>query len=296
MTKPYKLSSEIKEFIIREKKSDPKLSCRGLISRVKEHFQVALSKSLINNIIKEHNLSAPVGRRRIRSPIAFSGPIEEKIEQKSEAFVENGGLFFLKAANLKLNLTHKLAQNLLAYFPGLSEENLQGIIEACIYLPYFKDKNSLCLFIGRKISKSAMAQYSKKLAEIPIGEINKLLMRLGFLYNINEINELHKECLIKINNYAQADFFPAVYQTLDFAAMQERFYSLLAKVEKRPKLLKIQLFYPTHFTWLNDLVWQEDIFYAANKLNKSEIFSQDNEQFWMSPRLKIKDEKAVSFL
>jgi len=296
MTKAYKLTPEIKEFIIREKGFEPKLSCRGLISLVKARFQVELSKSLINNIIKENNLSAPVGRPRVSGQSFVPVPREEKIEKKPEEFSENGGLFFLKAADLKLNLTPKLSQNLLVYFPNLSQEALQGMIEATIYLPFFKDKNSLWLLLDKKISNSALEEYMKKLSVIPLTEVNnKVLMKSGFDCNINEINELNKEILERLNSYVQAIFFPEVYQTLDFAAMQERFYSLPAKIEKRPKLLKIQLFYPESFAWLNDLVWQEDFFYAASKLNKTEIFTPQNEQVWISPRPKLKEEKTLSF-
>ena len=120
-------------------------------------------------------------------------------------------------------------------------------------------------------------------------------MKLGFDHNINEINELYQLILLRLNDYVQINFFPDIYQTLDFIAMQERFYSLLAKVENRPKLFKIQLFFPKNFAWEYDLVWQEDFFYAANKLNKSEIFTPQNEQFWISPRPQPIDEKAVSF-
>ena len=67
MAKYCKLNEEIKQFIIQQKKANPELSCRGMISLIKERFQVNLSKSLINNVIKEQNLSGPVeegGKKR----------------------------------------------------------------------------------------------------------------------------------------------------------------------------------------------------------------------------------------
>jgi len=60
----YKLKPEIKEFIIEKKQSNPILSCRGMVGLVEDNFNIKLSKSTINSIIKAVNLSSPVGRRR----------------------------------------------------------------------------------------------------------------------------------------------------------------------------------------------------------------------------------------
>ncbi len=63
MAKYYKLNEEIKQFIIQQKKADPELSCRNLVPLVKEHFQISLSKSLINNdIIWQEGLSHAANR------------------------------------------------------------------------------------------------------------------------------------------------------------------------------------------------------------------------------------------
>ena len=60
----YKLGPEIKDFILEEKKANPQLSCRGIASLVENKFQLKISKSSINYIIKEAGLSLPIGRRR----------------------------------------------------------------------------------------------------------------------------------------------------------------------------------------------------------------------------------------
>lgn len=59
----YKLKPEIKEYILEQKRSDPNFSCRKLPATVLEKFQVKLSKSTINTIIKEAGLSSAVGRK-----------------------------------------------------------------------------------------------------------------------------------------------------------------------------------------------------------------------------------------
>jgi len=63
MGKIHKLKPEIKSFILEQKKANPASSCRNLASLVKDKFQVKLSKSSINGIIKQAGLSMPVGRR-----------------------------------------------------------------------------------------------------------------------------------------------------------------------------------------------------------------------------------------
>lgn len=59
----YKLTPEIIDFILQHKKENPRLSCRKLTDIVNQTFQIAVSKSSINKILKESELSSPVGRR-----------------------------------------------------------------------------------------------------------------------------------------------------------------------------------------------------------------------------------------
>jgi hypothetical protein len=66
MAKPYKLRSEIEQFIVEKKREDSKFSCRKLVLLIKEKFGLDLSKSSINAIIKENSLSAKIGRPRVR--------------------------------------------------------------------------------------------------------------------------------------------------------------------------------------------------------------------------------------
>ncbi len=76
MANPYKLKREIEQFIINQKQQNPGLSCRGLIPLVSGHFQINLSKSLINKVLKQNSLSSPVGRRREQPQKVSIQPIE----------------------------------------------------------------------------------------------------------------------------------------------------------------------------------------------------------------------------
>lgn len=302
MANNYKLTQEIKQFIVQQKSLNLKLSCRGLIPLVKEHFQVNLSKSLINTIIKENNLSSPKGRKRIKEPLIPQPLLEIHIEpqikpqavEKKPGIMENGGCFFLKAAELKLNLSFRLAGDIRFYLADLSTFQLQEMIEVLIYKPIFKDTQSLSVLLGREVLPENLMQYAQQLVSIPLSQLKEPLAKLGIKYNINEINELCKQCLLRLNSYV-VTLFPPEYQFLDFEAMQKRFYSLPAKVEREKGLLNIQLFYPKQFFWLNDIVWQEGFSYAANKVNENRIFARDSQQIWINPQPNFLPENA-SFL
>lgn len=95
----YKLNEDVVNFILTEKKANPTLSCRRLVELIREKFQVEISKSAVNEVIKNASLSSPVGRtplpdkksRRFKIPdekkmILFSPPMvlnpETQTEQK----------------------------------------------------------------------------------------------------------------------------------------------------------------------------------------------------------------------
>ena len=61
----YKLKSEVIEYILQSKRDNLFLSCRELAQLTGEKFQFQVSKSSINAVIKNAQLSSPVGRRSI---------------------------------------------------------------------------------------------------------------------------------------------------------------------------------------------------------------------------------------
>lgn len=58
----HKLKPEVTEFILKQKKDSPALSCRKLADLVLAGFKIEISKSSINAIIKQAGLSGPIGR------------------------------------------------------------------------------------------------------------------------------------------------------------------------------------------------------------------------------------------
>lgn len=276
----YKLKPEIANFILEQKKLNPTLSCRMLIPVVSEKFKITISKSSINSIIKEFNLSSKVGRRRLK--------------EKMPEIIENGGLIFLKAADLKLELTKQVMTIFSVYFPDKKIGFQQKINEILTYLEFFKfsqlvsnrqnfRKLGLWWLSDGMVSKDNLSDFCQRLNQISIPEASKILEKLKLEHNISIFSDLYKECLYRLNTYVQINFFPPGYQFLDPFEMKDRFYRLQANIEKKSHLLKIHLFYPTGFFWVNDIIWQEGFSYAANKVNEANIVNENGEQIWINP-------------
>ncbi|MDP2905664.1 MAG: helix-turn-helix domain-containing protein, partial [Candidatus Omnitrophota bacterium] len=76
MANGYKITPEITNFIIDKKKNKPTLSCRVISTLIEKKYQTPLSKSTINEIIKQAGLSLPIGRRseKVRTAVQQSAP------------------------------------------------------------------------------------------------------------------------------------------------------------------------------------------------------------------------------
>ena len=66
----HKLKREVVDFIVAYKTKEPDISCRRLVDTVQKKFDVKISKSSINAIIKDSSLSSPVGRRSVEKKIS----------------------------------------------------------------------------------------------------------------------------------------------------------------------------------------------------------------------------------
>lgn len=58
----HKLTDEVIEFIIKYKKTNPKIGCRDLAKITSQKFQTDVSKSSVNTVLKDSKLSNPLGR------------------------------------------------------------------------------------------------------------------------------------------------------------------------------------------------------------------------------------------
>ena len=76
----HKLKQEVIDFILAEKKTNPQISCRRLAEVIQEKFQLEVSKSSVNSVLKNAQLSSAVGRRlgTTKLPKKFTIPVEKK--------------------------------------------------------------------------------------------------------------------------------------------------------------------------------------------------------------------------
>lgn len=72
----HKFKQEVIDFIINNKMDLPTLSCRKITDLVNDKFQLDVSKSAVNNILKKEKLSSSVGRRA--RVVSFQIPIQKK--------------------------------------------------------------------------------------------------------------------------------------------------------------------------------------------------------------------------
>lgn len=75
----YKLKKEVLDFILEQKKVNPELSCRKFVDIIYQRFQLELSKSSVNTILKDAQISSPVGRRGSGDVRTKAAPLREKI-------------------------------------------------------------------------------------------------------------------------------------------------------------------------------------------------------------------------
>ena len=123
---PNKLSPRIRSFLLEIKKKHPKLSCRKACRFVERKFLVKISKSRVNLLWKEKELSQPVGRI----------PTKQFVLKTQ---FENAGFLFLMAADTQLQTTKILAENM-AFMPSKSSQlSTQKGLQVLIYKKLFPD-------------------------------------------------------------------------------------------------------------------------------------------------------------
>jgi len=264
----YKLTDEIKDFIIKKKLSDKMLSCRDLVPIIKDSFSVELSKSLINNIIKDAKLSSAVGRRKRFSCI--------------NTHLENGGCVFILAADEKLQLSAFFSEFLEPYFPQLPRAEQSIIHKVLLYAPIFKllsladmegyRGESLWWLSGGRVSLDKIKYFFDGLNNISLPEISsKLSSQFNYDFKLNDYNMLHENIRLFLHSYVIKNFFPPVFQFFDFLAMKERFYSLSAELLNSNSDIICEFSYSRDFFWLNDVLWKEGFKYAAAAVTAAKI-------------------------
>lgn len=177
----YKLEAKIKDFILEKKKSDSNLSCRKLATLILDKFEIEISKSSVNSLVKNTGLSMPVGRRRkkrrhraempvpppteikLLAPpleieaekpveVYMEAPVEPAIElpvDKTEIAAELGtecsGAILLKAADFLLGGSYYITEAIRSRLSGHPPDDLLAKTEYLLYKPLFAISENMTL-------------------------------------------------------------------------------------------------------------------------------------------------------
>ncbi len=153
----HKLRPEIRDFIIKQKEANSGLSCRKLSALINEKFQMKVSKSHVNAVIKEGGLSSKVGRK----PKAKRGIVES----------DGLGSYMLKCADAIIGGAKNITELMTKYLSEKSD--ISSLLEALIYQPLFGEEinpeSALWKLTGKQLrNKEVLSSYLKKLQPLTI--------------------------------------------------------------------------------------------------------------------------------
>ena len=157
----HKLKPDIKDYVIVSKKNNPDLSCRKLSAMILGKFQMKLSKSSINALLKASGLSLPVGRRR-------------KARRRAALEAKGLGAVLLKVADCLIGGSAHIAELIKNRFKK-DDGDLLAKTEASIYsILYDKSKDiqadsayGLFSLAGKKFSSADIAGFFNELNQAP---------------------------------------------------------------------------------------------------------------------------------
>lgn len=169
----YKLKPEVSNFILAQKQANPSLSCRAMVALVEKKFHTPVSKSSINKLFKEANLSASVGRRRKK--------------RKSGGQAAGLGLVLLKAADAYLGGTQAIA--------AVIQQQLKTpdplLLAKTEYLLYHslipKADSALELLLDHSFSPQEISAYLEGLKEIPALPAEISLALVGIAQDVRSL-------------------------------------------------------------------------------------------------------------
>ncbi|MDD4953385.1 MAG: helix-turn-helix domain-containing protein [Candidatus Omnitrophica bacterium] len=139
----HKLKPEIKDFILEQKKTNSRISCRKLSGLLQKKYQIKLSKSSINAIFKNTGLSMPVGRRK---RLSSSKPVKETLLQsplpatpEAPSQERSSGIIILKAVDYLLGGSQRFSE-IIQRKIGTDQKDILSQIERIIYGALYMSK------------------------------------------------------------------------------------------------------------------------------------------------------------
>ncbi|MDP1853280.1 MAG: hypothetical protein Q8L26_03630 [Candidatus Omnitrophota bacterium] len=162
----YKITDKIISFILEQKKASSFLSCRKISELVFKKFKINVSKSGVNEIIKQAGLSSKVGRARSR-PKGTNLTLKD-----NKIILDRAGVFILAAAENELGLVDRLIQGLFCEKPSRKMGKIAPGLRTLLYLPLFDltidklssyDKQGLWEVTGGRVNPASLAKLANDL-------------------------------------------------------------------------------------------------------------------------------------
>ncbi|MFC1708470.1 hypothetical protein ACFL2J_00220 [Candidatus Omnitrophota bacterium] len=150
----YRFKPGIVSFITSQKRKNPDLSCRMIAELAYKKFHIKLSKSSVNSILNEEQLSSPVGRRTKRL-LGIQGEIE------------HGGFSILQGIDSYFELSQIVAETFINRLPTFPKELFLDSVDVVQALIMFKaifdltieaercyDNREIWTLVGRRPTRS----------------------------------------------------------------------------------------------------------------------------------------------
>lgn len=157
----YKLKPNIIAYIVSQKQKYPNLSCRKIADLTQAKFNVKVSKSSVNSIIKHEGLSSAVGRRT-----------KQLLNLQGE--IERGGFAILQAVDCHFDISRIVAELFLKTEPTLTPVLLKEVEVVVQALTIFKSlfdvtveskrcyhNSEIWNLVGRRPTKSIYSRIMK---------------------------------------------------------------------------------------------------------------------------------------
>jgi len=273
----YKLRPEIRDFILGQKKTNPILSCRRLTLLIENKFQLKLSKSSINSIIKEAGLSLPIGRRPtkrkrrqepplkliefkaeappeikaevppepvveqpiVEQPVAMPVEPQPEIHIESPSEMQCTGAILLKAADYLIGGSYSITEAIKSRL-NTQKNDLLAKTESLIYLSLFeKDLPGLWALVDKGLSLEGILSYLNELQSVKTIASDMLRIISSAL---QEVRCIKIDCLDKNIFYLDGQMhtvWSTPYLSYDFSATIYNVKSYINKyfLKDRPIIL-----------------------------------------------------------
>ncbi len=199
----HKLEPEVIDFILAKKTADSGLSCRQISALISDKFQITLSKSSVNYLVKNAGMSSVIGRRRksprqkkilpanILAPMALPSLIQTKPALPLKPESGYTGAILLRAADFLFGGSINAAQAIQNRL-NRTKENLSAFTEEAIYMPLKKiPENSVISYLNELKQIKGLGQETLKVFRDTLQQVRCIRLSVSENSNLYLDGQLH---------------------------------------------------------------------------------------------------------